>query len=343
MSEIKYMGSTKKDIWDAYKALKKEVDAKQSASKVTTTTSAAEEAKLTKAVAHAGEVNMDAVSATIQEFIEKVGEVKEQYSSILTAIDAKKKELQEIHDLEAEANSLITVVATKDKLVAEKTEQAQKVVAEAKEEAETILTEAQDRAVKITESAHEDAQKIRDEIAEEKAQTEKMRAREQEEYAYDFNRKKKADEDTLKDELDAKVKVIVEREEAVAEREAKADELDKKVADLTAEIESINKNIDNKIEKAVAEAKEKADKSASIAKAMLSKDYDAQISIKDARIETLEEKVKELAEQLAKAQAQVSDANNKVSEMAKSALKAQADADTITRVSEIAASGSNKR
>lgn len=343
MSEVKYMGSTKKEIWDAYKALKQEVDAKQSASKVTTTTSAAEEAKRTEAVSTAGEVNMDAVSSTIQDFVAKVGEVKEQYSSILTAIEAKKKELKDIHDLEVEANSLITVVAAKDKLVAEKTELAQKVVADAKDEAETLLTEAKEKAAKLTDSALEEARKIRDDIAEEKAQTEKMRAREQEEYAYEFNRKKKADIDTLQDELDAKVKLIVEREEAVSEREAKADELDKKVADLTAEIETLNANIEKKIEEAVKEAKDKADKSAGIAKAMLSKDYDAKISIKDARIETLEEKAEELAEQLAKAQAQVSNANDKVSEMAKSALKAQADADTITRVSEIAASGNNKR
>lgn len=325
MSEVKYT-DTKNDIWKAYKEVKAELDAQESAPK--TTVDVAQAAKVSSAIKTASTIKVDAVEKSVMDLLAKISGGKSQYNEIVTAIDTKKGELKDILGLEAEANSLVAIVATKDKLVADKTAEAKEIITIAEDKASTVVTEALTRQKDVNE-----------EIRQTKLAITKERNRDEEEYNYSLDRKKKSDTDALQDVLDAKVKVIVDREKAVQLREDDIEELEETVTKLENNIEILNGSIDDKVNEAVAKAKKGAETSANIAKAMDKKGWEATISIKDARITTLEEKVDDLSVQVENAHNAVADAQDKVSNIATSALQAQADAATVTEVSKIAANG----
>lgn len=329
MSEVKYTNS-KSDIWNAYKEVKDLLD-KAQASAPKTTVEVAKEAKVEKAVKTASTIKVDDIAEAVGTLLTTIESGKGQYDEIVEAIEAKKAELQDILGLEAEANSLVAIVETKNKLVADKTAEAEDIIADAKERATNIIADAKEKESEVLAS-----------IAETKAETAKERARDEEEYNYNFARKKKEDVDSLQDFLDGKIKVVNDREDAVAEREAIADELDAKVESLVKEIETLNATTQDKIDEAVEKAKKGAEQSANIAKAMDKKTHEAEKSILEARIITLEEKVSDLTVQLDKANEAVAEAQRKVANIATSALQAQADAATVTEVSKIAANGGKK-
>lgn len=330
MSEAKY--TDKKDvIWKAYKEVLTELNKAQKA-QPTTTVEAAQIAKVEKAVETASAMDIDAISEVVGNLLNNIADATDKYNDIIEAIGAKEKELKDILGLEREANSLVAVVATKDALVAEKEEQAKTIVADAQEKADEVIANAKLMANEISADA-----------AKEEADRKKARARDEEEYKYNFDRKKQKDLDSLQDVLDGKVKAIKEREDAVAEREAEADGKDAKIAELEKDIENFIASTDEKIEEAVAKAKKSAETSANIAKAMDKKTHEAEISIKDAKIVTLEEKVAELNAQVVKLQAQVADANAQVITVANNALDNQKNAEAITRIAELNAQGNGKK
>ena len=157
-----------------------------------------------------------------------------------------------------------------------------------------------------------------------------------------FDWGKAADADAVADALELKKRSLDDREKAVAEREALADEKEKKVTDLQKKYEDLEKSVNAEIAAAVQTAKDGTQKSAQIAANILKANTDADMRIATAKIETLEAKVVELQKQLDKANELVAKANTQVSDMAQSALKAQGDVNTISKVSEIAA-GSQKK
>lgn len=331
MSEtnVKYTDS-KSDIWNAYKAQKVLLD-QAGAVAPKTTVEVAEVKKIEKAVTTASTIKVDSISDTVNQLLSSIASATEKYEDIEIAIKAKQAELKDILGLEAEANSLVAIVATKDQLVADKTA-----------EAVEIVNTAREQAANIVDSARDEKTLVNTEIAATKAATLKERARDKEEYDYNFARTKKANEDNLKDSLDAKVKVIVEREEVVTEREDLADDKDAEIDELTNQIEVLNITIDEKIEKAVSKAKDGAATSANIAKSMDRRSHEAEMTIKDARIQTLEEKVSELVSQLTVANKSVLDAQDKVTAIATNALDNQKNTDQVTRIAELNATGNKK-
>ena len=319
---VKFTDS-KSDIWAELKAVKAQLDAAPKAP--VTTTEVAETTKVSKAVAVASAVSVDVVEQAVTALVSKVAEAKDQYNSIVTAIDAKKVELKDILDIEVEANTLVAIVATKEQLVAKKDAEAIALIESAKERAIEIADEIKARRAEAEES-----------IRSINATAKQAREREQEEYTYNFARTKKSQIDAHNDEINAKNKVLDEREASIASREATVKVLDAEILDLKS-------MMDVRVAKAEAEAKKSAESSANLVKLMVIKEHEAQVSIKDARIATLEEKVTELMAQLTKAQDQVIAAHGKVTDMAQSAFQAQGDAATITRVSELAVSSGNKK
>ncbi len=324
-------GDGKPELWGAVKAYREEL-AKAQAGAPVSTVQAATTAKVTKAVNTANKIDVNDIETSVNALIAKIGDAKEQYTDLTTAIEAKTQELKDIHSLEVEANTLVAVVATKNQLVADKEAKAVEIIADADDRAKAIIADANDKA-----------QTVRDGITAERAQTKQDNERAEEEYAYNFKRKKQAETDALQDTLDEKVKVIVEREEAVALREEAADDKDAEIDNLTNEIEVGKITLNTLIEEAVAKAKKGAETSANIAKSMDKKAHEAEMTIKDARIDTLEEKVNDLIEQLNIANTAVADAQEKVTTIATNALDNQKNADTVTRIAELNATGNGKR
>lgn len=312
-------GSTKKYWFDKYQELKAQADA--NGNTVQTTASVAAEASTKKAIETASKSSSADMTSSMTKFINEFTEAQETYGSILKAIDAKKVELKEIHDIEVETNSLVALLATKNKLVAEKTEQADKIITDANEKAKSIMDDAK--------AAQEIA---RDKINAMLAEDKQTRTRERAEFDYDFSREKKQREDELEDILDKRTKAIDVREAAVKEREDLAEAKDKEIDELKTEIQEIKATMNINIKEAEGKAKGMAEAAAKRDAASVEASHKAELSIANSTIANLNARVEDLVKQVDKANEAVIDANNKVTDMATSALKATADAKTVAEV-----------
>lgn len=320
------IGLTKNDLWARYKALAAVVKDKAADAPVSTV-KVAEQKKIDAAVKSASAVDTDAIEALTTQVLQ----LKGQFGDLTTAIEAKKQELQTIHQIEVDTNTLVVLAATKEELIKEASENADNLLARAEMEAEAIVDEAQEKANQL--------------LAEVKEKTEAAKLaqqREQEQYDYDFNRKKIANLDILTDEINAINKVNAEREEvinaketAVAEREAKQDALEQQLTTLEQTMEA-------KILEAAEKAKETASKSASFQTTLLKKDYEAKEAIANSEIASLQERVFSLKADLDRANSRIAEAQREMAELAKASFRAQGDAATITKVSEIAANSGKK-
>ena len=316
---VSFVGSTKSEIWKAYQELLKSKNSQT----VQTTTEVASTKVKTATVSSADTIvtKMATIQDDIASSIAILVSLAGQYQTVTDAIAVKQAELKDIHDFEVEANSTISLIAAKNQLLADKTAEADTIIKNARQQATDLISAANDQVTLIK--------------LEQK--------RKNDEYAYEFTRKQKSDLDTLKDKIDAEIKSVDARIAAVLEREKLADEKDAKITELTKRVEIIEGETLTKISQAIEDAKKKADTSAAIARSYLEKEHKAETSIKDAKIESLAEKVADLQSQITKSTELVASANRNVSEMAMSALKAQGDSATIAKVSEIAAGAQKGR
>jgi DNA repair exonuclease SbcCD ATPase subunit len=323
------VGKKTKVIWENYKEVLDELKATETG--VQNTVVAAKKEKTAKAVSTAKNVNVQTIESTVQALVDSLTNAKAEFNDVEAAIEAKKAELQEIHQLEVEANALVAVVATKDKLVAERQETAKKTLDDAAEKAQEVQQEAETKVAEMLRAAKE---------ADGKAVV--ARKRQEEEWEYNFSRLKKERLDRLQDDLNAKIKVVEEREEEVTNREAKAKELDTEVTNLKDQIQQLEAATEQKVVAAVEKAKAGVAQSNAIAKAMDKKGHEAEMSIVNAKVASLEATVTDLNKRLEKANRDVQTANEKVAEMAQKALQAGADAKTVAELHRVTALGNKK-
>jgi chromosome segregation ATPase len=324
------VGKSATKIWEAYQEALNELKSKENGHMISTI-AVAQEQKKEAAVKTAAVVNVANIDTVVSGLLKNVEEAKNTFDELQLAINAKKAELQAVHGLEAEANALVALVATKDKLVAQRELEAQTIIENARVKAEELRKEAEEFTA--TTKANVNAEM---ELAA------KQREREQEEYEYKFGREKKAKLDEVEDQINQKVKELKERADEVKAREALADEKDAELDQLKNLLEKLEASTALRVEDAVQKAKEKAATSANIAKAMDKRSHEADMMVRDAEVKTLKDQLADYRTRLETANNQVNAANIKVAEMAQSALRAQGDAATISKVSEIAA-GANKK
>jgi chromosome segregation ATPase len=313
------VGVNKNDLWKSYKSVVAQLKASE-AGKLSTTTEVAHQRSTKKAVQAASSVNVTGLSEGVNQLLEKINGAKTTYDELEAAINAKKEELKNVHGIETEANTLVAIAETKEQLVETRTQQAEKILTEAKERAAALLQAAQEV---------------------DKEQTQQQQRKHQE-WTYEFGRHQKTEEDTFQDVLDKRAKIASKREAAVQEREEQAGRLETLVERLGQDLEQQITQTQEQIDEASAAAAERAKKGANITFSMEKKGLEAQASIQNARIQTLEEQALDLTTRLEKAAILVEHANQKVTEMAQASLKAGADAATVAKLSEIAAGAGKK-
>jgi len=323
------VGKKNSELWEAYQEVLAELLAKE---EVPSTEAVAQAKKLGEAIKVANNIDVDTIVANLDGLTKGLQDAKDVFTNLNTAIDSKKQELKDVHKLEAETNSLAAIVAAKDRLVSERTTQA-----------EEILQQAKDSAQEIEKEAEEAAARLEEELEEKQREAEKHRQRVQAEWEYAFNRACQQKEDTFKDGLKREAKLIEEREAIVAEREANAEKLNAAIKELEKTLEITRDNQQAKILEAVEEAKARAKENAENEKSMLIKGYEAKLTVANSRIEDQNGFIAEMRQRLDRAEAMVAAANDKVTTIATGALKAGADAATITKISEIAAGSGQKK
>ena len=216
----------------------------------------------------------------INQTLEEVGDSFQsefrQLSEIREAIAVEKKNLEDIYQLHANADSLAAMLMTQQ----EKRKAFEEEMIVQKEEWDLEKTEME-RQVK-----------------EQKETLTRERKREEEEYKYTLTLKRKKDQDIyeeqkllLNKELDelrtSSEKEFKERELSLTSRETELAELRKKVeqfpVDLTASVKNAEKTISEKLTQQFE-----------IEKKLFLKETETELKLKDQTIQTLEAKVKEL-------------------------------------------------
>lgn len=231
-----------------------------------------------------------------------------KYNTLREAIKLKEEELKELIDIEKEAFTLAGLVNTRKEMSAKfDADHAQK-----QEEYTAALNEIVQEMNQLKLDTQAEINKMK-----EAARLE--RVREQEEYHYNFKRKKQQDFDTLNDELEevrknatqnidaqyaklaADQKDILEREKAVETREEKMEELEAKVAEFPIREAEIRAEVEEKVRKEEA-------KTAAIKENYAKKQAENEKLVSDAEIKLLKESLQEeknknaaLAEKLDKA------------------------------------------
>lgn len=309
-------------IWEAYQQVLAELKQKES---VPNTTVAAAQERTANALAVADTVDVEKIAHELAGLGEGLKEAREVYQNLQRAIDTKRAELTDVHNLEVEVNSLVAVVETKDALVRERTEQAK-----------TILEEASVRAQEIEGEAQKRADELRGKAVAAWEEEKQRRQRDIDVWEYEFSRKKRSAEDEASDEINARMR-------SLAEREALQDRLEQENVALKANLDSMDEVVEGKIAAAVAVALADAKRSFDAQKGFIERDYKGKIEVLQSKNEGLVYQVEDLIRRLDKAEARIQEANAKVTEIATGALRAGADRETIARVAEVAAGSQSKK
>jgi hypothetical protein len=314
---LSFIGSSKKDIYDAYKAL-----LEQQGGEVSTlsTTEVAKRKAVASAIEFSNTVDTTALQETVSAIHEKINEFKKQYDDLNLALTAKRKEIKDVHGIEAEANSLFALQEVKSRLLSE----SEAKVAEANEEADSIIKSAMIKCDKLfvdAENAH---------------------ARTEEEYAYTTTRRREKEEDAFNDKLQGKLKVLQQSEADLVARSKILAEKEKEVAIAMKEFDAYKLTVSQTIETEVAKAVEKATEKFNSDTKMMANKYTADIRILEERNISLTEKVSDLEGRLTDAYALVKDANSNITSMAKDALKSDVDEGTVKKIAEMMASSGTK-
>jgi hypothetical protein len=310
---IKFMGSTKKDLWDAYKEQKAKLEAIQGGP--ITTTAKATEAKIKGSIASANSMDISAIDGVLSTLVGQITDLKSQYEDIITAIEAKKAELKDVHGIEVSANDLAALAAVKEKLV----------------------TDADEKAKDIRDRADTYYNEIIENSSDKKNDLEVSRRRELEVYSYETDRKRSMSNDAVDDALRTKLKSLDTRETELNGREDDLEQREAEVEVLNNKITELENSTAEKVAKSYVDGEDKAKRSAQYASSMAKMGAESKAEIQEGRINSLEEKITDLIAQLDKSNSIIENQVNQISDMAKSALNAQADAATIKKVAEVAA------
>lgn len=285
MAEIT-MKSTKAEIMEAYKAAVEKLDSKNAMIDDPAKEAAA---KLKVEV-------VKSADATAKEDIFNP-EIIKKYNDLTDAIEIKQIELDELYGIETKANAMAAMInAYKEKNEELKEAQAAKEAAleaelgEKKAVLETEIEILKQQKQEVMDSINTEAKAKEDEIK-------LARSREEDEYAYNLKRNRKAANDKWEDEKAAREKVLELRETAALEKETELNAKADYIKELETKVEEIPTLIAAATEEGIKKGKADADKSNAFEVRALKKDAEYQKQL-------LEDKIERFANDLANTRAE---------------------------------------
>ncbi len=301
------MTNTKTEMLGAYKALLKQFQEKSQPQVSPETKAEKEKVKEIEQVVDSlsSETIAKEISNLKIDIGKMLGEVSERlenevnkFRDIQKAIELKKKELEEVYEIENSSATLLALVEAQHQKRKEFESEIETTRLEWDKEKELYEAEVNERDVTET----------------------KTREREKEEYLYTLNREQQMAKDKFEDEkakLEKEIKLkkeqaereLEEREKSVAEREEELNELRKKVSNFPNEMESaINKEIKDIAGKLQMEAKNKEE--------LLRKDFNGERNVLTTQIKSFEQTVKQQSEQITSLSQQLEKAYQKIQDIA---------------------------
>lgn len=345
--------NTKADILKAYKAAQAEV--KQLKAQKLNPVAEKKAKRKTATAEKVKELTVDSVAKTIETLNSRtdnyLSQLREEFegelgnlTEVRQAVADAKEELKEIFDIQAEAESLASLIEAQSN---KKTEFDAKMQADR----EAHLDEMQrERKAWETEKADYEAEwerKVKED--------QERRTRELADAKYLFERDKREQTDALEDELNSKRKAFMDQIE-VAEKNLKEQRetffKDKKTTEqLEAAVKALEERVvtfegekRDAIEAAREEGKKKAAQSYGIETSALKRSHEADVKVLQGQVDNLSADNDGLRNQVKSLEAKLETAYSKVQDVAVQALTAQGNANTVAQVQTAvsAATGSKK-
>lgn len=297
--------NTKKEILEALRATEAELKAAREA---TTTTADKVETKRKEAVKET------AKQVAEEEILNPV--VIEKYKSLKEANEMLEKELEETHEIKKTVDTLEALYVVHAKKEAElKDEYAQLKVNLEKEHQtkKAAMVEEYKNEEMLRRKAIAD---LKEEYAEEKKALELVRKREKEEYEYNLKRARSIENDNWEDEKTTREKELADKEAAVEKREIAVNDLEEQLEEANNKVAMMEAAMKTKIEEAIKEGENKAEKVCAIKEAAVKKDAEWQKKISDETISNLQIAVEHKDEEIDSLKAKLDEAYTRIQNMA---------------------------
>lgn len=298
--------NTKKEILEAYSEVLKQIE--ENKSKVFDPVQESRQKVESEVVSKINSVEPNKLELILNSIKGEFNNLSEQlakYNDISTAINIKENELKEMFDIEKSAYTLSALINSNQKI-------KQQFEEEMKENKE-MLNELN---IKANQEIKELYDKTREEIANMEKSVHEKNKKEQEEWEYEFGRKKIKDLNSLKDEMKIIEDKINKREENVEQRELFVDSLEKTIEELKNEK-------DLAVEKAISETTNSIKKSNTYEVNYIKRDFESKLERANDKIESLTDaienqktEIKELKEKLDNAYSRVETLASKTVESA---------------------------
>jgi hypothetical protein len=322
--------STKKEILDAYNNLLKVLETKAQ-TELKPEKSKAEREKQ-EVVKTTDALTTDKVIKTVNELKSDIGKAltdiafklegeTERYNKLKRAIEIKEAELQEIFEIEKSAFTLSALVeAQKEQRTVFETEMGRR-------------KELLELEINQTKAEWENQKRLHNEqLKEQKEQEDKGRRREKEEYDYKFEREKEQKINKLLDETNKLDKELREKQEAfdrqtkskaieLQDREQAVEEREKLMNVLQAKADSFPAELERAVNKAVQEVTLRLTSEASKNEQLLTKGFEGEKNVLQARIDAFEQLVASQKKQIEKQTEQLEGAYGKVQDIAVKAVE----------------------
>lgn len=336
--------STKQEMLDSYNMLLKQLEDKSQEN--LKPSEKMEEKKVKEVIETANKISTEGVvkkttdlkyefGVTLSKLSEELESQIAQYQIIKTAVENKRKELQEIFEIEKEASSLAALIEAQN----QKRETFEAEMALRKEKLEAEIQNIKDEWDK--------SRKLREqELKEQDSMEAKRRKQEKEDFEYNFQREKQQIKDKFEAEKSAwerewenskesKEKALAEREKSITDSETELKELREKVKLFPQEMEkAIDKAVKEATKSIILENQHKGELSLKV--------QEGEEKVYLIRIESLEKTIKEQSQQIAKLSTQLENSYHQVQDIAVKAVSGSSGQLNLTGLKEMLKEQSRK-
>jgi len=269
------------------------------------------------------------IDATLDRLSQQLVDQAKRLTAAQEAVAIKTRQLADLYDIEAVAESLAALVREHEQKQVQFAEEA----AARKRDFEREMQEART-------SRDKEKQRVQEELVAEKVRAKKEWQREQEEYDYTLKTRRARDQEDYakrREMLEAQLaEQRTTQEKALAEREAAVAAREKELADLQARVQTMDAEIQRAATQAREEATKAAEERARQQATLKAKDYEGTEKLLQQRIQTLDALVAEKNARIEALQTELQDASAKVRDIAVKAIEGASGAAALTHVSGIA-------
>lgn len=229
---------------------------------------------------------------TLDSLGEDLGAEFTKLSELRQAVEVEERALEEVHQITVEADSLSALLRAQE------------------EERKEFENEMEEKKLQWKKEQEEYALSIK----EERAQLEKDKKREEEEYNYKLQTQRRKEKDQYEEEKEAFEKELAAREEDFAQKE-------KEYAQLKAEVEGFPQELEKAVKEAEKALSEKLTLQHKHEAELLAKEIEGEQRLNKQVVAALELKIKEQAEQISQLSQRLNEAGKQVHNMALKALE----------------------